>query len=328
MKNNDSVKNKIPLYKRTKLNITLIVCFVTFNILSGILARFVDNNIGNNIVYGITFFLFCYMFYLIIKWSKFDRLIAYIINQIKNGILKLLNKNKHYVKFSQSKFFNDHERQVFTYSFSTIVAIVYALVLMILGIVESSLYYGIFSSYYLVLISIKIMIIVAILKYKDNLNKKHLIRFISVILTFLLNCIAIVFISYMIFVPNKPKFQVELLITISIFTTYKIIASIVMVFKWKTKDILKNALKKINLIEALVTIMTLQTSMIAFFKADNDMTLLNYGVGLTISFILFIVTLWLVIETIVVYVKYRKSLKNNLETDCSDNSKISVETNN
>lgn len=322
MENNVNQKIRIPLYKKTKTNITILVCFVTFNILSGILAGFIHNNIGNNIVYGITFFLFCYVIYLVIKWSRFDLLIKYIINQINNSILKLLNKNKYYVKFSQSKLFNEHEKQIFVYSLTTFIAVVYALVLMTLGGLESSLYYGIFSGYYLVLISIKLMIIICIFKYKNNLNKQHLIKFISVILTFILNSIAIVFISYMIFVPNKPKFDQVLVITISVFTTYKIITSIVMMFKWKTKDILKNTLKKINLIEALVTVMILQTSMIAYFKADSDMTLLNYGVGFGISLILMIVTIWLMIETIMVYIKYKKSLKKDLSIDNNINGGI------
>lgn len=286
--------------------ISWIILTTLLLITSILVSIFLSINVLNCVIYGLTFVFFIYSTYLFFKHYK------KYLNQL---LVSKLESNKHYIQFKNSSLYKHYDKKLFYYVLSTCFGIIYVLVLIILGIVYHSQYYGIFSAYYLLSISIKLLVIIAIFKFKDNIKKQQLIKLISSILLLILNIIVCIFVTYIIFVPNKFQYDNWIVITLGVYITFRIIATIVSLTKWKTKESLKTLLKKISVIELLVTTIVLQTTMIAYYGATNTMSILNYIIGFVVCFSIVMLIGQIIISSIIQYIRFNKNKKYQLENN-------------
>lgn len=302
----ERINKVISFIKKPPISFQIAWTSITFLLLitSILIAVFMPTEVISCVIYGFTCFFFIY--FLCLFFSHYKKL-------INEKITARIKKTNIYSKLTTLKLFNLYDdKKILTYILSIIYSIIYVLVLMTLGIIYGSQYYGIFSGYYLLSIFIKVMIIVAILKFKDNENIQKKIQLASSLLLLLLNLVVCVFITYLIFLPNKIQYDNWVVIIFSTTITLKIITVIVSLKKWKTKEPLKSILKKIRVIELLVTAILLQTTMIAYYGATESMNILNYVIGFVVSVSIVILVLWILICSIIQYVRFKKNKKDQL----------------
>ncbi|BAC44550.1 hypothetical protein D8X55_02755 [Malacoplasma penetrans] len=301
----ERINKVISFIKKPSKSFQIIWTALTFALVitSILIAIFLDTKILNSIIYGFTCFFFIYFLYLFFNHYK------KYINQFISSKIKNTNT---YTKLSNSKLFNHYDRKILSYILSIIYSVIYVLVLITFGIIYSSKYYGIFSAYYLLSICIKILIILGILKFKNREDVQKRIQLISSLLLLLLNIVICLFITLIIFQPNKVQYDNWVIIIFSSLTTIRLITIIVSLKKWKTKEPLKLILKKIRFIELLVTVVILQTTMLAYYGATQSMEILNYTIGFVVFVSIVILVGWILISSIIQYVKFNKNKKDQL----------------
>jgi len=175
-----------------------------------------------------------------------------------------------------------------------------------LGLYYKSIWNGTISVYYIFLVSIRIIIIFNESKIKqlDELDqKKKRIKnfYLTFIILILLDISLIVPITLMVFNERNYDFGLIPGIALALYVTFKIISTII-VYKRnrKNENISFRELKTIDLIDAIISILTLQnTLIIANNGFDNSMYILSCITSfIAISFILFI--------SILLFVRIRK----------------------
>ncbi|MBR3362239.1 MAG: hypothetical protein IKG39_13005 [Lachnospiraceae bacterium] len=135
-----------------------------------------------------------------------------------------------------------------------------------LGILYSSLWYGTICVYYLLLVILRGSIIIAGRKYSmrknwDDIRKK--VYLAEAIVLLLLNLSLVIPISIMVLQQKPMNLTLIPAITMAAYTTYKIImASINLKRRNRISDSLIRLLRTINFIDALVSILALQNTLI------------------------------------------------------------------
>lgn len=286
------------------------ICFFILCLIATTLLTIFINVVPITIVvYSFTCLSFIYLIYF------YKRLHSKNVNsKIKEWInkyvyLKIYN-SKYGNKILTSKLVVHNEKKILMYALSTLITLIYAMVLMTLGIVNNSQSYGFLSGYYLLLIAIKLTLIITILKYKNDEKRIHKVKLTTSSLSLILNAIAALYITYIVSFPKKMVDDPILVIVIALYTFYKIIITLVSTFKWKNKGLLETSLKKINIIEILVTMMILQTSMLAYYGADQYLKdILNYVICGVATLLITITVVWMLVDSMVKYLKFKKQNK-------------------
>lgn len=135
-----------------------------------------------------------------------------------------------------------------------------------LGILYSSMWYGTICVYYLLLVILRGSIIIAGKKYSmrknwDDIRKK--VYLAEAIVLLLLNLSLVIPISIMVLQQKPMNLTLIPAITMAAYTTYKIImASINLKRRNRISDSLIRLLRTINFIDALVSILALQNTLI------------------------------------------------------------------
>lgn len=148
---------------------------------------------------------------------------------------------------------------------SLIVTAAFALYNGFLGVYHSSLWHGSICVYYLVLVALRLLIVTSV-----NRNSKRSARTVSAALLLFLNLCLIVPVSLMV-VRQKPVSMTLIpAITMAAYTTYKVVlASVNLKRRKRSENSLVRLLRAIGFIEALVSILTLQNTLI-MVNADGD----------------------------------------------------------
>lgn len=162
----------------------------------------------------------------------------------------------------------------------------------IVGIVKESLWHETISIYYLVLVIIKSIILIYIHKSIDR-NKDLVVFRVVKVLLIILNLLLIVPISLMVLNKRLVEMSLILSIAVALYVTIKTTKVIIsFVKKRKEEDILLKELKVIDLMDVVVSILTLQNTLISVNSTGFDEGLYYLTIGS--SFVGFVINLLLV----------------------------------
>lgn len=162
----------------------------------------------------------------------------------------------------------------------------------ILGALKHSLWHETISIYYIALVIIKSFIIFYLNKSKQRKNDLIIFR-ISKILLVLLNLFLIIPIILMVYNKRVVEISFNFSIAIAVYVTIKTIKSITTFIKnRKETDVLVKQLKTIDLIDTIVSILTLQNTLIFINSTSYDSSL--YYLSLISSIVGFALNLFLV----------------------------------
>lgn len=181
-----------------------------------------------------------------------------------------------------------------------------------LGIHHSSIWHGTICAYYLVLVLLRVLI----LSYakKSQINDAQAVQrrvyLISSILFFLLNLSLIVPVSIMTIQKKPVNMTIIPAIAMAAYTTYKIImASLNFIRRKRTDNSLLRLLRVISFIEALVSIMTLQNTLIMVISRGGDPSMLGLSAlaNGAMMFIILLLSAGVLLNGIRAVLKSRKS---------------------
>ena len=213
---------------------------------------------------------------------------------------------KHY-------FQNKENRLNFTIICSFLITLVFVLFNGFLGLYEHSFWHGSVCFYYLILLSVKAIIIVCEQKIKNNdENQKNITRkkfFLSTsILLFIINLSLIAPITLMVLNQKVVNIGLISAITIAAYTTYKVIISIFNYTKnRKSSNLSYRQIRTINLIDAILSILTLQNTLILVNGGSgSDSMLILSAIS---SFVGFAIIIFISILSLVKY--FNEKNKNN-----------------
>lgn len=162
----------------------------------------------------------------------------------------------------------------------------------IVGIVKESLWHETISIYYLVLVIVKSIILIYIHKSIDR-NKDLVVFRVVKVLLIILNLLLIVPISLMVLNKRLVEMSLILSIAVALYVTIKTTKVIIsFVKKRKEEDILLKELKVIDLMDVVVSILTLQNTLISVNSVGFDEGLYYLTIGS--SFVGFAINLLLV----------------------------------
>lgn len=153
---------------------------------------------------------------------------------------------------------------------TSIIHFIYAFFKLITGIYYMSVWFITFAVYYLVLCFMKINILKDIKHFGENISKEYIKLKHTAIILFLLNMVLVGMIVLIITKDISFYYPGYLIYVIAIYNFYLIISAIIDIFKYK--DITSPcvvASKAINLMVAMISILSLEVAMIYQF-GDHD----------------------------------------------------------
>ncbi len=185
---------------------------------------------------------------------------------------------------------------------SFVITILFALYNGILGIVNSSIWNGSICVYFILLTIMKIIILTTERRIKTashqvKIKTRYKIFITISILLLVLNLALITPISLMVMNKKEVNFGMITAITLASYTTYKITYSIIMYVKNKTnRNLIFRQLRLINLIDAIISVLTLQNTLIVVNgPVGEDMFILSaITSAVAVGFILIIVCVSLI----------------------------------
>ena len=181
----------------------------------------------------------------------------------------------------------------------------------IIGALTQSLWNESISIYYFVLVGVRSIILGYIHKSK---SRKHdgTVFVLTKVMLFVLNVLLIVPIILMI--TNKRPVEIDLIfsIAIALYTTIKTTTTIMGLVKTrKERDVLQRELKIINLMDMVVSILTLQNTLIAVNSVGFDPSMYYLTIASSIAG-------WLVNMYFLVTLKRRKDIALQTQQDATN----------
>ena len=170
------------------------------------------------------------------------------------------------------------------YSFKTLISstaslcvtTLFALYHGFLGLALSSIWHGSICVFYLLLVAIRGNILLTEYRIKsksekEKQNRRQKIFYATSALLFLLNLALILPVSIMVRLQKPINIGEIPAIAMAAYTTYKITMAIIHMRKRQVRHMLIRELRTINLIDALVSILTLQNTLIMVKQKGEDM---------------------------------------------------------
>ena len=205
---------------------------------------------------------------ILTKWQHLWKISSDIKMKIKEFITNVWSK----IKISK----------IYIYS-PLIITFLFAIYNRVVGFLKESLWHESISIYYLLLLSIKTIIIVYIYKSKNRTKDKLIFRLTKVLLI-LLNILLIVPIVLMIFNQRIVQISLILSIAIALYVTIKTVKVImVAIKKRKESDLLVRELRIIDLMDVILSILTLQNTLITVNSDGFDPGLFYLTIGSSIA---------------------------------------------
>ncbi len=192
-------------------------------------------------------------------------------------------------------------------SIRLIFGLIYSLYNGIIGLVMGSVWHFSIGVYYTLLLAVK-YIVYSCLKSKNN-GKMSTKVFITTSILLFFTSLSLIAPTILMLRNERPvSFSLEIAIGIAAYTTYKVtIAVIAFVKKWRTTNMLIAEIVSISMIEAIVSVLTLQNTLITVNGGVGDVVLTIIS---TISSVVGIVAiLYLIFRLILIYLKTLKSVE-------------------
>lgn len=198
--------------------------------------------------------------------------------------------------------YNKEKRWQITMTISFLISIAFALYNGFLGLYKHSIWNGCICVYYLLLLSIKALILISETKLKnedDNIKaiKRKKTFYISSVLLFLINIALFAPVTLMVLNKRSIEFGLIPAITIAAYTTYKVTLSIISYTKnRKNINLAVRQIRTINLIDSILSILTMQNALIIVNSGSTNklftLTAITSFIGIviiiTLSIVLFV----------------------------------------
>lgn len=195
---------------------------------------------------------------------------------------------------------NYSTRVLITSLISLVVVLLFAAYNGALGIINNSIWNGSICIYYLLLLIIREIILNFKIRNKDN-NTEKPIFIVTSLLVLVLNLVLIIPISLMI-MNRREVLNNEIIpaIIMTAYTTYKItIATINYQKTRKCNELLIKELRTINFIDAFVSLLTLQNTLILLNgEMSNEMMILSAISSGVVVFFMIVISIFLLIKGI------------------------------
>lgn len=195
---------------------------------------------------------------------------------------------------------NYSTRVLITSLISLVVVLLFAAYNGALGIINNSIWNGSICIYYLLLLIIRGIILNFKIRNKDDNTEKH-IFIVTSLLVLVLNLVLIIPISLMI-MNRREVLNNEIIpaIIMTAYTTYKItIATINYQKTRKCNELLIKELWTINFIDAFVSLLTLQNTLILLNgEMSNEMMILSAISSGVVVFFMIVISIFLLIKGI------------------------------
>ena len=192
------------------------------------------------------------------------------------------------------KYFKEHK-----FLFMIIFAVLFAVYNGIIGLIYKSTWHISIFGYYLLLLIVKCFVIYMEIKDKGNAKKEKNVFVFTTILLFIISIALIAPLAIMVLNKRIITFSLEVSIGIAAYTTYKVTISIISYVKRrKLNGIMIRELQTIGIIESIVSILTLQNTLISV-NGGSDRSLYNMTIATSFvgwAFILFFLIFMLVEE--------------------------------
>ena len=195
---------------------------------------------------------------------------------------------------------NYSTRVLITSLISLVVVLLFAAYNGALGIINNSIWNGSICIYYLLLLIIRGIILNFKIRNKDN-NTEKPIFIVTSLLVLVLNLVLIIPISLMV-MNRREVLNNEIIpaIIMAAYTTYKItIATINYQKTRKCNELLIKELRTINFIDAFVSLLTLQNTLILLNgEMSNEMMILSAISSGVVVFFMIVISIFLLIKGI------------------------------
>ena len=248
----------------------------------------------------IKYFSYLYSsFSLVVVLCNIKRFYIYLKNKFLNTLF--YNNTKKFLyryKYIKMYFENIKFKNLINLCLSMIINFTFIFIKFIDGVNNKSLWFISLSIYYLLLTLVKLVLLSNLRKYNEN---KEFIIYRNVgYFIMLLNIVLVIMIIQMIRtnIAIIPKGYV--IYATATYTFYLIISAIINVIKYKKYNSpMLSSIKIINLLTASVSILMLQTTMIATFGSNNFeyMKLMNTITGSAISVFTLGISTYMIIKS-------------------------------
>lgn len=211
---------------------------------------------------------------------------------------------------------DSEKRWYLSITVSFIASLAFALYNGFLGIFKQSIWNGCISVYYILLLSARLIVLICEIKIKDKdaetkTTKRKKAFYITSIFLFLISLALIVPVSLMVLHQKKVDLDMIAGITVAAYTTYKVTIAIINYVKNKDNENLSvRQTRTINLIDAILSILTLQNTLI-LINYDGENQKLFILTAIT-SFIGIAIIIAVSIISLVRFVKENKKTKSEV----------------
>lgn len=266
---------------------------------------------NNFIVFCNLIFIILSLTYLIV-FDKFNTPISYVLYLVMSyaliticvKIFKLLN-NIFYKIVEHNKYLKKYVgdpklRNRISLFCSLLLNVIYVVFKLISGICYKSLWFISFAIYYLILVIMRARIAKEEMSKNTTLKDEYLkyrktginLLFMNIFLTIII----LVIVNQKIMIT----YDIVIAIAIAVYTFYLMISSIINLIKYrKYKSPLISSAKVVNVITSLISMLSLEVTMLSTFGADeiefNEIMIMATGGG--ISIIIIIISLFMIIKS-------------------------------
>lgn len=273
---------------------------IIFAILSLIFA---DNSLLQNIFFaglGTFFFYAVYLF------------AAFGIKNIKVFIAFLRKR----IKWFDHILTDYNYRTIFNAALAFIFVFIFSIYNAILGIIYQSVWYISISIYYFLLMIVRFILVkngylLGKQKLEIDIKAKKMTKIYlkSGIYLFLIDLVLVIPITMLIYFQKKVNFPDWIAIGMAAYTFYKLITAIVNFIKTrKSEHLIIKGLRTINFTDAMVSLLTLENTLILTFSTEKSESL--FILGAILGFVTIVLCFLLAVLTII---NGRKILKKNNE---------------
>lgn len=292
---------KVLTFIVTLLSATLSLIIVALGLENGLIATL------SYILFAIAGISLAYSVYLIIP----------LFPKMKNGTVSWMEEHE----FTRLLLRNFGFRTIIFAIGSFLMSLLFSGFNAYMGIVNRSIWYGALAAFYIALAFLRGGVL---FYHKSRLNKKtENDEFVkakvyrnSGIITLILNIALSSAIAQMIFSDAHFTYVGLTIFAYAAYAFYKITISIIALVKaHKQTDLTVRAIRNINLVDALVSILALQTALLTMFsEGDINISLFNTFTGIAVSFLSIGIGIYMIVSA---NEKIKKLQKENNENEQS-----------
>lgn len=310
---NTSIKDLWEKVKKPKKWFSILYIILTLAVIAAtivLLCLNLSNTWYAYILYGVSAIVLTYAVYIVV----------YFVPDMRNATIKMLRKSK-----LLSEMLDSYGYRSFVFaSFSFIINICFAIFQAVIAILSRSIWYGALATYYIVISSIRGGIIAVNRKRKTKNNQYTEIQQIKSyrncgIYIVMLNFVFVAAIAQMALTDSGFQYAGLMIYVMATYTFYKAAMAIYNLIKAKKfNDYTLQSIKNLSLVDALVSVLALQTALLSEFSPGYSQLLPNSLTGAGVS----LFTIGIGIYMIIKGNKQLKLLHNTSEDEKNNGEKL------